>query len=204
MKPKEVELAALGYPNLDTLALHLKGGRIHDVEALAAWPSLRRLLVIECYEMSPDRFPRPTDMPELQFVEFHSLRKTDAAVLRKRLKGLRGLKLSGSKSNAWLAANADNPFNNWVDESARLGKAACKIYKRSHGRVTKLGAEDFDAYHEEMVGFVRAFNHLDSKHGLDTVHREHIYDAFHELAEASPVVATPAVLAQWFDEDREF
>jgi len=204
MTPKELTLGELGYPALERLTVRSDGGAITDLEALAELQDLRRLRVTECYEMQPEAFPEPSALPKLDSVEFHSLRKSHAAVLKKRLKGVATVKIKGAKSDAWLAANAGNPFNNWVDESQKLGKAACKIYKQAYGKVTKLAADDKDTYHQLMVDFVRAFNRLGTKHALDTIHREHIFSAFFELASASPVEATKTELATWFDEDREF
>lgn len=204
MAPKELDIAELGYPRLARIAIKMKNGHVTHLGALAELQHLERLRIGECYEMEPEHFPEPSALPNLESVTFHSLRKRHAAVLKKRLKGLPNLSITGAKTDAWLAGNAGNPFNDWVDESAKLGKAACKIYKESHGKVLKLRANDTEAYHREMVDFVRAFNRLGTKHSLDTIHREHIFTAFHELATASPVEATKAVLAEWFDEDREF
>lgn len=204
MSPPELTIGALGYSNLERLTVNLKGGQVHDLEAVESLVHLQRLRITECYAMEPERFPEAAVLPKLESVEFVTLRKSHAAVLKKRLKGIPHVDLRGAKTDAWLAANADNPFNNWVDDNARLAKAACKIYRQSYGRVSKLAADDRDGYHREMVEFVRAFNALGAKHRLETIEREHIFSAFHTLADASPVEATDAELAAWFDEDREF
>lgn len=70
--------------------------------------------------------------------------------------------------------------------------------------MAKLDAGEVDALHAELLAFVDAFNRIDAKHGLDTLHREQIYDAFHGLVADSKFEIAAETLDEWFDEDREF
>jgi hypothetical protein len=202
--PSRVELATLGYPQLEQLSIHANGKPIEALAALTSFAQLQLLSLVDAYTIDPEQVPRAAELPALTTVEIHGLRKSHAPILKARLAGLSRLELSGAKTDKWLAENVDNPFCDWIDEGAALGRAACKAYKQTHSRLAKLALDDLDGLHAELLGFIRAFNQLDETEGLDTVHREQVYEVFHQLAAARGFPVTAETLDQWFEADRQF
>jgi hypothetical protein len=163
---------------------HLERVRFHEVErlrsfaSLAALPRLRRLEIRSCYDLDVELAPPLSSWPALEQLSIDGLRASDAAIFKRRAAGDRRLELRGAKSEAWLRANIDNPFRDWVDHhDAPVARAATRAYTAAT-RAIAARPGDLDAALRDFVG---AFNEIDARGGIDTADREEICAAFFEL-----------------------
>lgn len=197
-----VEVTALAaHPALTRLYLHGDAVRVPDVEALAALRALRVLELIHCYGLDAARVPVAAQAwPALERAVVDGYRKPDAARWKQVLAGVASVELRGGKTDAWLAANLDNPFRDWVDRSPSVGKRAAAAWRAARTAIGDgVGRREAE---RALRALVDAFNRIDAKDGLDTVDREEIGEAFFALAALAGVdVATAEA---WFDRWREF
>ncbi|MBK9032677.1 MAG: hypothetical protein IPL61_15620 [Myxococcales bacterium] len=197
-----IEVAPLvAHPGLAGLYLHGTAVRIPDIEALAGLPGLRRLELVHCYGVDAARVPVAAQAwPALAYASVDGYRKPDAARWRACLAGVATVELRGAKTDAWLAANLDNPFRDWIDRSPAVGKQACAAWRKARAALGDgVGA---GAAEPILRALITTFNALDGKHGLDTIDREEIGEAFHGLAAVAGVA--DATAAAWFDRWRDF
>jgi hypothetical protein len=94
--------------------------------------------------------------------------------------------VSGAKSESRLAAQMDNPFRDWVDDSEALGQAACDAYARASravGAVALEAPDRLDAVERALRAFVADLNAINGESGLiDTNYRAQAWDVFSDLA----------------------
>jgi len=196
---KQVRLERLlPYQELEELTIIGPPGEIVDIERLAAFPKLRRVVLRECYDLNAASLPPASAFPALESVEIDGIRQTDAAMLTQRLAGLRQLSIRGKRTDAWLRANLQNYFREWSDDyGPTVGKAAMAAYRKV--TLALDGAQgDPEKIRAALQLFVAAFNRLSARDPFDTIQREQVGDAFYELAER---VAIPiATTREWFDE----
>lgn len=200
---REARLAHLaGYTDLEELRLDGAPGRIVDIESLASLTRLDHVILHDFYELEAARFPAAADAPTLSHVAIWGYRASDEVKLKERLRDYWLVELTGKKKDAWIAANLSNPFRDWVDEHATLGKRACTAYAAAMRKVQKAkSAEDVAGAARELVA---ALNKLHEKHTFDTVMRETAFEALAALVDASPVRADMAGVLAAFDADRDF
>ncbi|MGZ3422622.1 MAG: hypothetical protein ACXVEE_32460 [Polyangiales bacterium] len=189
------------HADLRHLKLHGDVVRVPDVERLADLRELRVLELFHCYGVDAARMPVAAEAwPHLERASVDGHRRADAARFQACFAGVAHVELRGGKTDAWLAANLDNPFREWTDRSAALGRAATTAWRKAR---TALGK---DVSKKEAQSILRAmietFNALDEKHDLDTVDREEVGDAFFGLATIAGVPAADA--EAWFDRWRDF
>lgn len=188
----DVAKVAKAFPALETLTVRGDATELLRVEALAKLPRLRSLTLYACYRL--DAAKVPAAWPALDRVTIDGHRKVDAAILKRALGAAPRFELRGGKTDAWLAANLDNPFRDWIDRDAAVGKKAAAAWRKARG------AKKIDA--KVLRAFIDVFNAIDGKTGLDTIDREEIGDAFHELATGAGF--TPKEAEAWFDAWRDF
>lgn len=113
-----------------------------------------------------------------------------------------GAHISGAKNDAWVAANADNPLRDGVDDDEDFGERACKIYAKAYREADKAKAKR-DAK-KALTGFVMALNRLDDRCGgpIDTLRREQALEAYGILITLTSVDENEAF--EWFKELRAF
>jgi hypothetical protein len=197
--------ALAGYPKLRALRLLGERMMFAHVSSLAELAELERFELTDCYDFDPADLPLPSALPRLRSAEFVGLRKTAAQVIKKRWAKLPELAVRGAKGDAWLAANADNPFNNWLDHhDAAVAKAACGAYEESLGTMQKLKASQPARITVEVKRFIAAFNNLPCDPSIDTIEREEIWDALVLLVTTANLAVEPKDLETWFDQEREF
>jgi hypothetical protein len=212
------------YPELQELSLR-DATRVEDVARLAALRRLRRISFYGCYRLDVAALPPASAWPELERVRISGHRLPDATTLQERFGGAPRFELSDGKTEEWLAANFDNPFRDWIDYDTRAGRAAAAAWAearaallpveepappmvpppgspRARPRRAKPHAKPRPSAEEVLRTFVEAFNEIEAWHGIDTVAREVVADAFTELARIAGVDAE--VAARWLDAWREF
>jgi len=206
LKPRRVEVSRLAaYDRLECLHLFLGPGEMVDPQYLARFQRLRELVLNDCYDFDAAAFPGPQAWPGIDEVRIDGLRKEAARLLKETLKRVPALEIRGAKTDAWIAANAFNPFRDWSDDQPKMGRVACAAYKKAASAVEKLvGKGSTEDFRVVLRTFVEAFNALDEKHGLDTLHREEIGDAFHDLCRQTGGVVSAETEERWFDAWREF
>jgi hypothetical protein len=202
---KELDLALVAkHPHLERLEVFgdENGIAIANVRRLASLPGLAEIQIRSAFHTDFSRFPSPDEMPALQRLEIDGVRTDAAAMLKERFRGFSGLSLRGVRSDAWLRANADNPFREWSDEyGAALGRRATKAYRDAHA---SFDASRPTARQAEAVlrRFVEAFNEVEAQ--IDTIMREEIDGAFQRLAERVRGRVPDATATRWFDAWRDF
>ncbi|MCE9574371.1 MAG: hypothetical protein K8W52_14585, partial [Deltaproteobacteria bacterium] len=138
--------------------------------------------------------------PALTRVSIDGYRTADAARWKACFAGVADLELRGGKTDEWLAANLDNPFCDWIDRDAAVGKRAAAAWRTARAA---LGAGVTAAAASRVLkAFVAVFNAIDAKTGIDTIDREEIAEAFIGLA--SEAGLDPAVAEARLDEWRDF
>jgi len=198
---KQVRLERLlPYQELVELTIIGPPGAIPDLERLAGFPKLRRLVLRDCYDLNAEALPPAAAFPALEKVEIDGIRQADAASFAQRLAGIPGLSIRGKRSDAWLRANLYNPFREWPEEhSPTVGKAAMSAYRKA-----ALGLDrrptDPDAARAILEAFIQTLNRLSARNPFDTIQREQAFDAFDELASRVADVIPLATMREWFDE----
>ncbi|MCB9574360.1 MAG: hypothetical protein H6709_19950 [Kofleriaceae bacterium] len=199
---RRVDAAAIAtWTALTRLHVHGDAVTLDGVERLAALTALRRLELIHCYGLDAAAFPAAaTAWPALTSASIDGHRKADAAALRARLAGVASVELRGGKTDAWLSANLDNPFRDWVDRAAAVGRAAAAAWRTACAALD--GARSRRTTEAALRALVDAFNRLGDRHGLDTVDREEVGEAFLTLSRRAGI--DDATSGAWFDAWREF
>jgi len=197
-----VDIGALAeaFPALASVSVHGPATRVKGIERLADLQNLRTLALYGCYELDAAKLPPASRMPRLEAVVIGGHVKDDAKQLRAAFGEVRTFELRGGKTKAWLEANLDNPFRDWIDHDARKGKRAVAAWKTARTRLSKPleSAEATAALRE----FVDVFNRLEAKDDIDTIEREAIADAFVALVDAAGLDRTAAMAD--FDAWRDF
>ncbi|HEV3480058.1 MAG TPA: hypothetical protein VG144_11500 [Gaiellaceae bacterium] len=190
-------------PELDELRAWGRGGSLVGLEALANFPRLRIIAFYEFFEFDAESFPPATTWPDLDTVEFHGLPVENARLLRRRLRDVYRLRISGTRPAEWIEATRGNPFHHWVDRDPAIAHRACAAYVAAARSIAKIGA---DAPSEDLETilkrFVAAFNRINRTGFVETVERDEIWAAFQQLA-ATAGLEPPEVQAR-FDQWREF
>ncbi len=201
---KTLDLRAVrrGYPGLTSITVWTRYGTLVHARELARLPSLTSLTLYDVYDMNVQDLPELEALPALRHACFHGLRKSDAQALKQRWKKLPHLDISGAKNDAWVAANADNPLRDWVDDDEGFGERACKIYAKAYREAGKAKGKG-DAK-RTLTGFVTALNRLDDRCGgpIDTLRREQALEAYGILIALTSVNENEAF--EWFNELRAF
>ncbi len=189
MKQVDLRAIAKAYPKLKRLTLRGKYAKLEHLEALTRLRELESATFYDVYDLDVASLPPIGELPRLSQVTFGGLRKSDAQLLRKHFATLEHLDVHGAKNDAWIAANANNPLRDWVDDDEAFGEQACKIFAKAYRAATKAGAEKgakkgkaAAEAKQALTDFVKALNKLAAKFELaDTVRREEAYEAYHQL-----------------------
>jgi hypothetical protein len=208
---REVTLPVVaGLADLQSLTITFENapGTLTDLPTLRLLPALRSLQFNSAYDWDPDALP---DLPALQEIVLHGVRRSTAAAMKNRFKG-RGVKVTtrATKTDTWLAAHMFNPFRDWIEDSKPFGTAACKAYAKARTAVdaaaaaaAAAGSERSQALESALRGLVADLNAIDARDELiDTINREHAAEVY--LALASHADVDTAMAARWLDEDREW
>ncbi|MCB9587949.1 MAG: hypothetical protein H6718_21265 [Polyangiaceae bacterium] len=200
LKVIDLKAIAKAYPKLRSLLVRGKFARVEHPEALAKLSELESLTFYDVYDLDVAALPPIEKLPKLNHVLFGGLRKSDAQLLRKHFGKLRYLDIHGAKNDAWIAANANNPLRNWVDDDEAFGEKACKIFAAAYRGATKAkGAEA----KKVLTDYIKALNKLDSKYEcIDTIRREEAYEAYHQLVALTDVSEKDA--DEWWGELCDF
>ncbi len=138
------------------------------------------LTLIDCYGFDVTKAVRTMPRPDLH-LSFDGVRKSTADLIKKAWKGHPHLEIRGVKGDAWLEANIDSPFRDWVDFDRPKGEAACKAYAAAMRKVSKMKRPKKSDLEPVLKSFVKALNRLEAEHGIDTLEREHALDGFEKL-----------------------
>jgi hypothetical protein len=186
------------FPALRKVVLRADLGTLLDGERLGELRHLEALELHDFYGYDFASLPAAEIWPSLRRVEIAGFRKSAQPLLKEKLADVRDLSLRGAKTDAWLAANLDNPFRDWVDQDAAKGrKAAASWTKRRSAIAAAASPTEKKAVLEAFIG---DFNQLDAKHGLDTIDREEVGEAFAALTEAAGLGdETDALFDAWRD-----
>ena len=192
-----------GYTDLRSLTLRGAPGRLTDVAGVVEQASLRELWVFDLYGLDGGSWQREDGWPMLDDVLITGLHKDDARSIKAALVTVPRVKISGSRSDAWIAANLDNPLRDWDNDGAAFGKAARNAWKKAKIATQKLGV--VGAAPEAMAAleaFVVALNRLADKYDIDTMRREEAFEAYLGLAGDFGVTVDEA--SEAFDQWRNF
>lgn len=181
---KRVDLAALeAWPALRALELFGDdaGLEVKGLAELAGLSALERLSIRNGYHTNFGGLPAPGELPSLKRLELDGVRTEAAALVKERYRGFRGLSVRGVRTDAWLRANADNPFRQWDEgHSAPIAARAKKAWRVAQAAVD---ADVPSAKHAEAIlrTFVDTFNPVADD--IDTIMREEIDAAYAVLAD---------------------
>lgn len=189
------------YPMLCDLTARGRFGTVANASSLKQLRHLDEVALYDFYTMDAESFPAPGDMPSLRSVTLSGLRRSDAKVFRKKYRRLAHREIVRTKNDAWIAANADNPLRDWVDDDERAGKRACKLYAKAF-RAVSDAQDDADAQ-KALLAFVRGLNRVEaSSEMIDTLRREEAAEAYARLVGETAI--DPEVAFEWFDLERDF
>jgi len=181
---------------------------VKSIEHLATFGLLTTLTLRNCYELDASALPDAKKLPKLARLAVDGTTKEIADALRAKLGSVKSIEIRGIRTPAWLAANLDNPFREWADEyGASVGAAASKAWRMALEALEKKPTPA--KVKAELVTFVKAFNALDKKPGLDTIQAEEISEAYDRLLErASKTLGKSAPSDEnarsWFEKERSF
>ncbi|GAA3005982.1 hypothetical protein [Streptosporangium longisporum] len=180
-------------------------GRLLDAFDPGRFPRLHTLRLTDAYGI--DASFLPPSAASLRRVSVDGIRRSQAGLLKTRYGGTPvHVTVQGAKSDAWLAANVDNPLRDWVDGDERGGAAACKAYASAVRAVGRLSAGDpatAAAARTILRTLVEKLNGIEERYEIiDTLRREEAADAFFDLAQRAGIPDPQA--AGWFDEWRDF
>lgn len=188
----------------DTRQLWLmsKGGIIKNILELKDFEKVEDIWLSEVYGF--DEFPKKTDLPHLEFLSLWSIPKTIGEQIKKEFKGIHSLEVKQLWSEAWLKANLENPLRNWDGNEgipATKAKKAMKIYADSYKTISKEGISE-EEKQQILLNFLKIFNEIEQKWGIDTLEREEIGEAYHILAQFTTM--TESQIEDFFENHRDF
>jgi hypothetical protein len=181
------EVACCNVPTLSARALtgyreaaavrFVRVGELRDLDALAGLPRLAELSFHDCY-----RLDGLGPLPALRELNAVGVRKPDAALLKSLLPGAK-LSVQDLRTDAWVRANVDNPFQKWADDfGAAAGRAASGAWKKAVTELERAVASGAPpAVRAALEAFVATLTKLDAKQPLDTTQREDVTEAFERL-----------------------
>jgi hypothetical protein len=173
-------------------------GSLVDLPALVGHERLASLWLDGAYGLNAAALP---DLPALRHLVLAGTRRTIAAtVTRRYADGPVTLEISHARSTAWLAANIDNPFRDWIDLSRPFAEEACAAYRRA---ARAVAAPTPEASERALRGLVADLSAIDEAYELiDTNLREQAWEAYRALAARLGVPAEQS--EAWFVEERRF
>lgn len=192
-----------GYTDLRSLTMRGRPGRLKDVAGLVSHERLAELALFDLYALHGEAWHDRGGWPALDDVLIEGLHKQDAAPLKAALASVPRVMISRARSEAWIAANVDNPLRDWDSDGAAFGKAARTAWKKAKTQAQKLGAaaSGTDAL-AILEAFVVALNRINAKYDIDTMRREEAFEAYLGLARDLGVADEDSGAA--FDSWRDF
>ncbi|MEV0385996.1 hypothetical protein [Nonomuraea sp. NPDC050643] len=181
-------------------------GSYGALAGLDGFDRLHTLELSDAYGVEAAMLPAPGG--PLRRLGISCLRSSQVRAIKQRYRGSEvAVRISGAKSDKWLAVNIDNPLRDWVDDHKRGGAAACRAYAAAERAIEGLGVDDHPAAVADARGILREFverlNTIEERHGMiDTVLREEAFDAFMGLARRAGVPHAEA--GAWFDGWHDF
>jgi hypothetical protein len=178
------------------------GIEVTGIATLARWPTLESVSLRNMYHTSFLALPPPAKLPSLARLTIDGIRAHDAAAVKRLYAGFRGLSMRGVRTDAWLRANADNPFREWKEEhGAALGRRATKAYRAAHAAIDARRPNAKQAL-AILRAFIDAFNAVEAD--IDTIMREEIDGAYGTVAARLAHAVPEKQAIAWFDAWREF
>lgn len=189
----------------DLKRLTIRGGprlQLENVPALSGLEHLAELEIHGAYTLTSTSLGGLQRPRSVRRVVIDGYRKEEEAAIRRAFAGADELVLRGGKKAAWVEANLDNPFIDWVDDHAAEGKKAARAWTTATVAIAHASSDRqrWDAL-EEMVATFQAMADR-GKLDIDTIRREEIADAFFGLAERAGLAAEEAEAR--FDAWRDF
>jgi len=199
---RETDSAALSkYSGLSELILRGAPGYLRDARGLAKLKTLRELSIYELYDLDVARWP--ASWPALDGIDIQGIEQTDAATLKKALKGIGTVEIHRARGAKWVEENLGNPLRGWEDDNRAFGRAASAAWKKAKVASTKAGAKTKKADAKAILDtFVKTLNRLGQKQLIDTLRREQAGDAYFGIARGMGV--SDADAEKWFDAIRDF
>lgn len=199
---RDTDSAALSkYTDLAELTLRGAPGYLRDARGLAKLKKLRELWLYELYALDAAHWP--ATWPALDAIELHGVERTDAATLKKALKGIGTVEIHRARSAKWVEENLGNPLRGWEDDNRAFGRAAGAAWKKAKVASAKAGAKTKKADAKAILdAFVKTLNRLGEKQLIDTLRREQAGDAYFGIARGMGV--SDADAEKWFDAIRDF
>lgn len=195
--------ALKGYTDLRELRLYGAPGRLTDAAGVIAQQSLRILWAFGLYGLDGSSWHRDDGWPMLDDVLVSGLHKDDAAPIKAALAAVPTVKITGARSDAWIAANLDNPFRDWDNDGAAFGKAARTAWKKAKTAAQKLGpVGPTPEANTVLETLVLALNKLNARYDIDTMRREDAFEAY--LGIAGDLGIDDDVSGPLFDQTRDF
>ena len=199
---RETHSAALSkYTGLAELTLRGAPGYLRDARGLAKLKTLRELSLYELYDLDVAHWP--ASWPALDAVEIQGIEQTDAAALKKALKGISAVEIRRTRTAKWVEENLGNPLRGWEDDNRAFGRAAGAAWKKAKVASAKAGAKTKKADAKAILDtFVKTLNRLGEKQLIDTIRRDEAADAYFGIARAMSV--SDADAEKWLDAIRDF
>lgn len=179
----------------DLERLTIRGGprlQLENVPVLSGLEHLAELEIHGAHALTSSTLGGLQPPRSLRRVVIDGYRKEEEAAIRRAFAGVDALVLRGGKNAAWLEANLDNPFIDWVDDHPTEGKKAARAWATAAAALDRAStaAERWSAL-EAMIGVFQAMADR-GKLDLDTIRREEVAEAFFRLAEGAGLASDEA------------
>ena len=191
----DLEDVAASFPNLREIFINAQGGTLKNIYALAKLKRLQAIRLSDVYGF--ESFPARAQLPHLRRLWLRSVPKTVCEAAKRQFKDIEDIEIKQPRSDQWLEVNLNNPLRGWDGRegmSAATARKAMRAYESAHKMLsaleTKPASSELKTEKAEILKeFIAVFNAIDTKHSIDTMEREEIWEAFYKLAELAAVDA---------------
>lgn len=163
--------------NIEDIYIMGKSANIKNEDELKIFRNLKFLWLSDVYGFKT--FPKKENFPNLKNLILWSIPKVVGDKIKKEYKNFCELDIKQLRTEEWIKANLNNPLKwwDWRDIQRAKAKNAMKAYINAYKILNK---KDLDKNWQKIIlkDFLKVFNEIEQKYGLDTLETEEILEAF--------------------------
>lgn len=163
--------------NIEDIYIMGKSANIKNEDELKIFRNLKFLWLSDVYGFKT--FPKKENFPNLKNLILWSIPKVVGDKIKKEYKNFCELDIKQLRTEEWIKANLNNPLKwwDWRDIQRAKAKNAMKAYINAYKILNK---KDLDKNWQKIIlkDFLKVFNEIEQKYGLDTLETEEILETF--------------------------